>query len=93
MILEFRIMNQDFSKNMGKIDDEVAILRKEVGEIRGEIQQISFNILRLLSQLGNISVSGGGDAAAGSASPAQITSAIDLGPIEERLDELTKRLL
>ena len=74
---------------MGKIEDEVKALTSAVSDLSNEVNQIKFNILRIhadiktISAAGPISSEGGGT----------ITAAVDLGPIQERLDEITKLLI
>ena len=75
---------------MGNIDDEVSALRKKVDGLKNHISQINFNVLRLLSEiqkLGSVSV----DSSSGSGGEVTSSlggSAVDLGPVEERLEEL-----
>lgn len=79
---------------MAKTEDEIAALKKEVTALRNDVSQINFNILRMLSEMGKLTT---GDFSAnpegGTSIGGSVTSAVDLGPIEERLDELTKKLV
>ena len=79
---------------MGKIDDDVNHIKGVVDGLQNEINQIKFQVLRIHSEIGKIQ-SGGGIATSsdGSTEGGIVTAAVDLGPIEERLDELTKQLV
>ncbi|OLS25435.1 MAG: hypothetical protein HeimC2_18910 [Candidatus Heimdallarchaeota archaeon LC_2] len=76
---------------MAKIDDEFREVKSILNTLVNEINQIKFNLLRVVSDVkkleGGITI-GGTD---GNSGP--ITANVDLGPIEDRLDELTKKLI
>ena len=75
---------------MVKIEDEIKNLTSTVGALANEISQIKFGILRLENEIKNMEVGGGGH----SGEPGQVvTAAVDLGPIEERLDQITKGII
>jgi hypothetical protein len=80
---------------MAKIDDEIAALKADVNQIKNDMSQINFNILRMLSEIGKLSGENikGVDINGGSTPVAGSGGSVDLGPIEERLDELTKKLV
>ena len=68
--------------------DEISSLRGEVNELRDLIMSINHNVVRLLSTIGKQPVvSEGGSSTSGGG------STVDLGPIEERLDELQTNLI
>jgi len=76
---------------MAKIDDEISNLKKEVTSIKNDLNQINFNILRILSELSNFSGNASSDSpASGETVTRGVTAAVDLGPIEEKLEDLTK---
>ena len=73
---------------MAKLEDEIKTLTETVNKMANEISQVKFSIMRLQNDLSNFE--GGG----GSIEPGQVvTAAVDLGPIEERLDLITKGLI
>jgi DNA-binding protein YbaB len=75
-------------KNMAKLEDEIKTLTETVNKMANEISQVKFSIMRLQNDLSNFEGSGG------SIEPGQVvTAAVDLGPIEERLDLITKGLI
>ena len=75
-------------KNMAKLEDEIKTLTATVNNMANEISQVKFSIMRLQNDISNFE--GGG----GSIEPGQVvTAAVDLGPIEERLDLITKGLI
>jgi len=79
---------------MAKIDDEISNLKKEVAGIKNDLNQINFNILRILSELSNFSGNVSSDSpATGESVTRGVTAAVDLGPIEEKLEDLTKGLI
>ncbi len=80
---------------MAKIDDEIANLKKEVVGIKNDLNQINFNVLRILSELSNFSGNVSSDSGGSSTDNVVrgVTAAVDLGPIEEKLEELTKSLI
>ncbi len=73
---------------MAKLEDEIKTLTETVNKMSNEISQVKFSIMRLQNDISNFE--GGG----GSIEPGQVvTAAVDLGPIEERLDLITKGLI
>lgn len=73
---------------MAKLEDEIKTLTETVNKMANEISQVKFSIMRLQNDLSNFEGSGG------SIEPGQVvTAAVDLGPIEERLDLITKGLI
>ena len=78
---------------MGKLEDDVNQIKETVDVLKNEINQIKFNVLRIHSEIGKIEGGGGGGSEGGEAGGQMVTAAVDLGPIEERLDELTKQLV
>lgn len=75
---------------MAKIEDEVNALRKEIATMKNELSQINFNVLRLISEIGKIQPGVASELGVESVGSA---TAIDLGPIQERLDELASKLI
>lgn len=75
---------------MAKIDDDIKEIKSILNGLVSEVSQIKFNILRITSEIskleGGISVGEGGTSG-------PITANVDLGPVEDRLDELTKKLV
>ncbi|MHA2503264.1 MAG: hypothetical protein ACXAE3_10370 [Candidatus Kariarchaeaceae archaeon] len=79
---------------MGKLEDDVSHIKSVVDTLANEINQIKFQVLRIHSEISKFE--GGVIGGSGEGSPeggAMITAAVDLGPVEERLDELTKQLV
>ncbi|RMG20860.1 MAG: hypothetical protein D6732_28280 [Methanobacteriota archaeon] len=75
---------------MAKIEDEISALRKEIATMKNELSQINFNVLRLISEIGKIQPGVASELGVESVGAA---TAIDLGPIQERLDELASKLI
>ena len=77
---------------MAKIDDEVKELKQMIAQMSNDIKQLNFGILRITSDLQKME--GGGGGGGSSAAPGSpITAQVDMGPFEDRLDELTKKLI
>ena len=75
--------------DVAKIEDEIKNLSSTVSALANEISQIKFGILRLENEIKKMEGGGGF-----SGEPGQVvTAAVDLGPIEERLDLITKGLI
>ncbi len=74
---------------MAKIEDEINALRKEMATMKNEMSQINFNVLRLISEISKIQP--GIDV--GSEVKSSGATAIDLGPIQERLDEIANNIV
>ena len=77
---------------MGKLEDDVSHIKSAVDALQNEINQIKFQVLRIHSEIGKIE-GGGGGGGEGNPDGGMITAAVDLGPIEERLDDMTKQLV
>lgn len=75
--------------HMGKIEDDMKVLTATMNNLVNEVSQIKFNIRALHADIKNIDTSGGLSTGEGGA----ITAAVDLGPIQERLDDITKMLV
>ncbi len=68
--------------------DEIKSLRGDVNDLRDLVMSINHNVVRLLSTIGKQPISNeGGSTSSGG------TATVDLGPIEERLDELQTTLI
>jgi chromosome segregation ATPase len=76
---------------LAKLDEDVKEIKQNVNNLVNEINQIKFNVLRIHSELSKIE--GGGGGGGGGSFDGPVTAAVDLGPVEERLDELTKKLV
>ncbi|MCY3411666.1 MAG: hypothetical protein INQ03_08555 [Candidatus Heimdallarchaeota archaeon] len=80
---------------MGKFEDEIKAdikaLTTSVNNLSNDVNQIKFNLLRVVADIKNIETSGGGGST--ESSGGVVTAAVDLGPIQERLDEITKMLI
>lgn len=74
---------------MGKLEDDIKELTNLVNNLANEVNQIKFNMLRIHADLKNLENVGGGNVGEGGV----ITAAVDLGPIQERLDDITKMLI
>ena len=70
---------------MAKLDDEVKTLRSDVEELKRDLKQLNFNLVRLIGKIDNMPTGGGGGGS-GSVS-------VDLGPIERRIDEILGKTL
>ena len=75
---------------MAKIDDDVKEIKSTLNNLVNEVNQIKFNVLRVVSEISKLE--GGISLGEGGAS-GPITANVDLGPIEDRLDDLTKKLV
>ncbi|MHA2170981.1 MAG: hypothetical protein ACXAB7_13900 [Candidatus Kariarchaeaceae archaeon] len=65
-------------------------IKEAVNTLANEVNQIKFNVLRIHSEMSKIEGGGGGG---GGSFDGTVTAAVDLGPVEERLDDLTKKLV
>ena len=74
---------------MGKAEDDIKALTATVNNLVSEVSQIKFNLLRVHADIKNMDVGAGVSTGEGGA----ITAAVDLGPIQERLDDITKMLI
>ncbi len=75
---------------MGKIEDDIKNLTTAVNNLTNEINQIKFSILRIHNEISKIE---GLPSSGVEGSNQPLTAAVDLGPIEERLDNLQKGLI
>ena len=78
---------------MAKIDNEIIALKKEIVGLRNDINQTNFNVLRILSDIQKIGGQGIATLPDGETGGSRGAVTVDLGPIEERLEELTKNLM
>ncbi|MHA2404561.1 MAG: hypothetical protein ACXADH_16295 [Candidatus Kariarchaeaceae archaeon] len=66
-------------------------IKEAVNTLANEVNQIKFNVLRIHSEMSKIE--GGGGGGSSGSFDGTVTAAVDLGPVEERLDDLTKKLV
>lgn len=74
---------------MGKLEEDIKSLKETVEELKKSINQIAFNVIRLMGTLEKgIKTSGA------TVSDEGISSvSVDLGPIEERIEKLDKSMV
>ena len=70
--------------------EDITALRREVNQLRDLVMSINHNIVRILSTIGNQPVSSDAGSSGGGGGS---TTTVDLGPIEERLDELQSNMV
>ena len=73
---------------MGKLEDDVKSLKDEVDEIKRLVNQVSFNVVRVMGTLEKgvaPAVSGDSEGAVGSVS-------VDLGPLEDRIERIEQEM-
>ena len=72
---------------MGKLEDDVKLLKDEVEEIKKLVNQISFNVVRIMGTLEKGVPSSGevSEGAVGSVS-------VDLGPLEDRIESIEQNM-
>ncbi len=73
---------------MGKIDDEVKVLKEQVDSLNRKMDQTNHYLIQVINQLKALIEKGGGAVAGGGG-----TVSVDLGPIVERIDNLEKALI
>lgn len=78
---------------MAKIDDDIKEIKSSLANLANEVNQIKFNILRVTSEISKITGGVVPSGEGGAVSSSGDGSVVDLGPIEDRLDELTKKLV
>ena len=78
---------------MAKINEEIGELRKEIEKVKTDLNQINFNVLRILSEWNKLSTEDGNARVTNSDQTADPISAVDLGPVEEKLDDLAEKLI
>jgi len=72
---------------MGKLEDDVKSLKDEVEEIKKLVNQVSFNIVRIMGTLEK------GVPASGEDSEGAVGSvSVDLGPLEDRIENIEKNM-
>ena len=70
---------------MPKLEDDVKSLKDEIEEIKKVVNQISFNIVRMLGTLEKT----GGTSSGGTSSEGSVGSvSVDLGPLEDKIDRI-----
>lgn len=74
---------------MGKLEEDIKSLKETVEEVKKSVNQIAFNVIRLMGTLEKgIKTSGA------TVSDEGISSvSVDLGPIEERIEKLDKSMV
>ncbi|NPD87859.1 MAG: hypothetical protein HGN29_04000 [Asgard group archaeon] len=73
---------------MGKLEDDVKSLKDEVDEIKRLVNQVSFNVVRIMGTLDKgvtPAVSGDSEGVVGSVS-------VDLGPLEDRIEKIEQEM-
>jgi hypothetical protein len=73
---------------MGKLEDDVKSLKDEIEEIKRLMNQISFNVVRIMGTLDKgvaPAVSSDGEGVVGSVS-------VDLGPLEDRIERIEQEM-
>ena len=72
---------------MGKLEDDVKSLKDDVEEIKKLVNQVSFNIVRIMGTLEK------GVPTSGDASEGVVGSvSVDLGPLEDRIESIEKNM-
>lgn len=69
---------------MGKLEDDVKSVKEQVEELQKIVNQISFNVVRIMGTLEKGVASSGIDDSEGSLSGVSV----DLGPIEDKIEKL-----
>ena len=70
---------------MPKLEDDVKSLKDEIEEIKRVVNQISFNIVRMMGALEKT----GGTSSDGTSSEGSVGSvSVDLGPLEDKIDRI-----
>ena len=69
---------------MGKLEDDVKSVKEQVEELQKIVNQISFNVVRIMGTLEKGVTSSGIDDSEGSLSGVSV----DLGPIEDKIEKL-----
>ncbi|MCG3225613.1 MAG: hypothetical protein H7645_01735 [Candidatus Heimdallarchaeota archaeon] len=73
---------------MGKLEDDVKSLKDEVAEIKRLVNQVSFNVVRVMGTLDKgvaPAVNGDSEGVVGSVS-------VDLGPLEDRIERIEQEM-
>jgi hypothetical protein len=73
---------------MGKLEDDVKSLKDEVDEIKRLVNQVSFNVVRIMGTLDKgiaPTASGDSEGVVGSVS-------VDLGPLEDRIERIEQEM-
>lgn len=73
---------------MGKLEDDVKSLKDEVAEIKRLVNQVSFNVVRVMGTLDKgvaSAVNGDSEGVVGSVS-------VDLGPLEDRIERIEQEM-
>ncbi len=71
-------------KNMGKIEDDLKTLKDEVEELKRILNQVSFNVVRIMGTLEKGVVPSSDPDAEGVVG----SVSVDLGPIEDRIEKI-----
>ncbi|MHA1954185.1 MAG: hypothetical protein ACW96U_09605 [Candidatus Heimdallarchaeaceae archaeon] len=73
---------------MGKLEDDIKSLKDEVDEIKRLVNQVSFNVVRIMGTLDKgvtPTVNGDSEGVVGSVS-------VDLGPLEDRIERIEQKM-
>ncbi len=79
-----------WKEKMAKIEDEIKAIKSSVTDLEGKIDKLQFFLIQIMNKIGE-----GGSAISESA---QVVSApstvnVDISPIEERLEQLSKSII
>ncbi len=74
---------------MGKLEDELKLVKTQVNELKQTLNQVSFNIIRVM---GTLDKSVAAPTKDGGKTDVKGTVAVDLGPLEERIERIEKSL-
>ena len=70
---------------MPKLEDDVKSLKNEIEEVKRVVNQISFNIVRLM---GTLEKTGGTSSASTSSDGSVGSVSVDLGPLEDKIERI-----
>lgn len=74
---------------MPKLEDDVKSLKDEIEEIKRVVNQISFNIVRVM---GTLEKTGGPSAGSASSDGSVGSVSVDLGPLEDRIENIESKM-
>jgi hypothetical protein len=73
---------------MGKLEDDVKSLKDEMDEIKRLVNQVSFNVVRIMGTLDK----GVAPAADGDSEGVVSSVSVDLGPLEDRIERIEQEM-